>query len=273
MTCAARALIGAFGLLLSLGSLAADGSQTHRPRLSLIIDDIGNNPERDRRVLELSGPVALAVLPDSLHADEVARAASRAGKTVLLHMPMAPADGPYAWRPGQPHEEWQTRLNAALARVPHARGLNNHMGSQMTADPQAMAWLMPELQQRHLFFVDSRTNAATVAAAEAQRIGLASLSRDVFLDHDQGLQAVAREFARAVELARRQGSVVMIGHPHLNTLAVLERELPNLAEQGIDWIDVPAMIALRGNRAMAAHGKNGVYRTPPQTQPVAHTLR
>ena len=273
MTAVIGALLGALALLLSLGSPAADGSQTPRPRLSLIIDDIGNNPERDQRVLNLPGPVALAILPDSRHAGDIAQAATQAGKTVLLHMPMAPAEGPYTWQPGRPPQEWQTRLEAALARVPHVRGLNNHMGSQMTADPQAMAWLMPELQQRHLFFVDSRTNAATVAAAEAQRIGLASLSRDVFLDHDQSQQAVARQFARALELARRQGSVVLIGHPHLTTLAVLERELPSLAAQGIDWIDVPAMIALRGNQAMAAHGKNGVYRAPEKTQPLAHRLR
>ncbi|MFP3527761.1 divergent polysaccharide deacetylase family protein, partial [Pantoea sp. SIMBA_072] len=69
-----------------------------------------------------------------------------------------------------------------LAKVPFAAGINNHMGSRMTAQRDAMIWLMGELQQRHLFFVDSRTSAATVAAAEAQRIGLAHVSRDVFLD-------------------------------------------------------------------------------------------
>ncbi|MNY83723.1 Divergent polysaccharide deacetylase [compost metagenome] len=52
----------------------------------------------------------------------------------------------------------------------------------------------------------------------------------------------------------------MIGHPYPQTLDVLERELPRLKAQGIEWIEIRQMIAERGNQAMAAHGKNGVYR-------------
>ncbi|SCY55930.1 divergent polysaccharide deacetylase family protein [Pseudomonas flexibilis] len=248
-------------LCVALGLLFAAVTQAAQPvRLSLIIDDLGHDPERDRRVLALPGPVALAILPDAPHATSLARDAHRAGRTVMLHMPMAPADGAFAWLPNQPPFVWLERLEAALREVPHASGLNNHMGSRMTADDAAMQVLMPELQRRHLFFVDSRTTPKTVAAANAQRIALASLSRDLFLDHDSRPEAVAAAFQRGLDIARREGSVVMIGHPHASTLAVLERELPKLAAQGIDWIDVPPMIALRGNQAMPAHGRNGQYQ-------------
>ena len=248
-------------LCVALGLLFAGSAVSAQPvYLSLIIDDLGNDPVRDRRALSLPGPVALAILPDAPNAAELAREAHRAGRTVMLHMPMAPAEGDFAWRPGQPPSVWRERLEAALRALAHVDGLNNHTGSLMTAHAEAMALLMPELQRRHLFFVDSRTTPATVAAAQAQRIGLASLSRDLFLDHDNHPDAVADAFRRGLEIARRQGSVVMIGHPHPSTLAVLERELPKLAEQGVDWIDVPQMIALRGNQAMPAHGERGVYR-------------
>jgi polysaccharide deacetylase 2 family uncharacterized protein YibQ len=123
-----------------------------------------------------------------------------------------------------------------------------------------MAWLMANLQQRHKFFVDSRTSAQTVAAAEAQKIGLASVSRDVFLDDERTEAAIAHQLQIAIDLARRQGSAVMIGHPYPQTLAVLERELPKLKAQGIEWIDIKSMISLRSNRAMVGHGKDGVYR-------------
>lgn len=248
-------------LCVALGLLFAGSAASAQPvYLSLIIDDLGHDPQRDQRVLALPGPVALAILPDAPHAAALADDAHHAGRTVLLHMPMAPADGDFAWQPKQTPFVWRERLEAALRAVPHAHGLNNHMGSVMTAHPEAMAVLMPELQRRHLFFVDSRTTPKTVAAASAQRIGLASLSRDLFLDHDSHIDAVSAAFDRGLAIARRQGSVVMIGHPHASTLAVLERELPKLAAQGIDWIDVPAMIALRGNQAMPTHGENGVYR-------------
>lgn len=232
----------------------------HKAYLSLIIDDLGQNLPRDRRVLALPGPVTAAIMPDTPHAAELAREAHRAGKVVMLHMPMDPATGPFAWHPELPLEELGKRLDAAFASVPFTSGINNHMGSRMTSQPRAMAWLMANLQQRHKFFVDSRTSAQTVAAAEAQKIGLASVSRDVFLDDERTEAAIAHQLQVAIELARQQGSAVMIGHPYPQTLAVLERELPRLKAQGIEWIDIKSMISLRSNRAMAGHGKDGVYR-------------
>jgi polysaccharide deacetylase 2 family uncharacterized protein YibQ len=172
---------------------------------------------------------------------------------------MDPATGPFAWHPELPIEELGRRLDAAFKAVPYTAGINNHMGSRMTAQPEAMAWLMGELQRRNKFFVDSRTSARTVAAAEAQKIGLASVSRDVFLDDERTEAAITTQLQTAIKLAHKQGSAVMIGHPYPQTLAVLERELPKLKAQGIDWIDIKLMISVRSNQAMAGHGKNGKY--------------
>lgn len=227
--------------------------------MSIIIDDLGQNSERDSRTLALPGPVTLAVMPDTPHASDFARQAHKAGRTVILHMPMDPATGPYAWRPGLPIEELARRLDAALIKVPFAAGVNNHMGSRMTGQPEAMAWLMGELQRRELFFVDSRTSAATVAAAKAQETGLAHVSRDVFLDDVRTPEAIAAQLRQGVELARKQGSAVLIGHPYPQTLQVLEREMPRLANQGIELIELRQMIAERSNQAMPAHGRHGRY--------------
>ncbi|KAA8714429.1 divergent polysaccharide deacetylase family protein [Pseudomonas cannabina] len=257
--------LGSLLLALSITGAAHAASAEHAEKpakayLSLIIDDLGQNPERDSRTLALPGPVTLAIMPDTPHATDFARQAHRAGKTVMLHMPMDPATGPYAWHPELPLAELESRLNAALLKVPYAAGINNHMGSRMTAEPVAMAWLMAELQRRHLFFVDSRTSAKTVAAAEAQRSGLASVSRDVFLDDERTAEAITRQLQTAIKLAKKQGSAAVIGHPYPVTLDVLERELPKLKAQGVEWIDLRSMISERGNQASAAHGKNGLYR-------------
>jgi uncharacterized protein len=249
------------GGMAALGALPIRAGQAEsRPRLTLIIDDLGQTPARDRQILELPGPVVMSILPDTPHATELSRKAYQAGKQILLHLPMDPAGGPFAWHPDMPIPELEKRLNAALDAVPGAEGINNHMGSRMTSQREAMAWLMRDLQRRHLFFVDSRTSSATVAAAEAQRAGLASLSRDVFLDDDMHPEAIAKQYAYGLSLARKQGSVVMIGHPHPATISVLQRELPRLKEQGIDWISADMMIAVRHNLAMPAHGSNGRYR-------------
>ena len=235
-------------------------AKPHKAYLSLIIDDLGQNLPRDRRVLALPGPVTTAIMPDTPHAAEFAREAYRAGKIVILHMPMDPATGPFAWHPELPIEELKKRLDAAFKAVPYTSGINNHMGSRMTAQRPAMAWLMADLQQRHKFFVDSRTSASTVAAAEAQKIGLASVSRDVFLDDERTEAAIAAQLESAIVLAQKHGSAVIIGHPYPQTLAVLQRELPRLKARGIEWIDIRQMIGVRSNRASAAHGNDGTYR-------------
>ncbi|MEE1865694.1 MULTISPECIES: divergent polysaccharide deacetylase family protein [Pseudomonas] len=248
--------------LLYLLSSAAFAAPAHQGKayLSLIIDDLGQNSARDSRTLALPGPVTLAIMPDTPHATDFARQAHKAGKTVILHMPMDPATGPYAWHPGTPLPELAQRLAAALDKVPYAAGINNHMGSRMTSQAEPMAWLMAELQRRHLYFIDSRTSAATVAAAKAQALDLAHVSRDVFLDDVRTPEAIAAQLQQGIDLARKQGSAVLIGHPYPQTLEVLERELPRLKSQGIEWITIGQMIAQRGNLAMPAHGKHGLYQ-------------
>lgn len=247
-------------LYLLSGAVFAAPAQQGKAYMSLIIDDLGQSSARDSRTLALPGPVTMAIMPDTPHATEFARQAHKAGKTVILHMPMDPATGPYAWHPGTPIAELTQRLDAALAKVPYAAGINNHMGSRMTSQAEPMAWLMGELQRRHLFFVDSRTSAATVAAAKAQSVDLAHVSRDVFLDDVRTAEAIAGQLRLGVELARKQGSAVLIGHPYPQTLEVLEREMPRLRSQGIELINLRQMIAERSNQAMPAHGSHGVYR-------------
>ncbi|MBH3357429.1 divergent polysaccharide deacetylase family protein [Pseudomonas guariconensis] len=248
-------------LLLTLFCLLAGTAHAAPAKayMSIIIDDLGQSSERDSRTLALPGPITMAIMPDTPHATDFARQAHKAGRTVILHMPMDPATGPYAWHPGTPIEELARRLDAALAKVPFAAGINNHMGSRMTSQAEPMTWLMAELQRRHLFFVDSRTSAATVAAAKAQALGLAHVSRDVFLDDTRTTEAISAQLQQGVALARRQGSAVLIGHPYPQTLDVLERELPRLKQQGIELISLHQMIAERSNQAMPAHGKHGRY--------------
>jgi len=232
-------------ILFWAGTARADEAPAY---LSLIIDDLGQNVTRDARALALPGPVTLAVMPDTPHAATFAREAHKAGKTVIVHMPMDPAGGPFAWQPGMGDDELRQRLAAALKAVPFAAGLNNHEGSRMTAQTGAMALLAGELQQRRLFLVDSRTSAATQAAIQAQAIGLASVSRDVFLDDERAPQAIAAQLDKAVALARKQGSAVVIGHPYPETLTLLEQALPGLKARGVEMISIRQMIAHRGNQ-------------------------
>ena len=240
----ARILLAALLPLLST-SLAAG----QLPRIAIIIDDLGYQLMVGQRVIALPGPVACAILPGAPRARQLAHAANDNGKEVLLHLPMQ------AVETAGPVEETRMTLDmsrgnfaatfeAAFVSVPHAIGISSHRGSLLTRHPGHMRWLMEELLARGgLFFVDSFTTHESVALQIASEAGVQAMKRDVFLDPDPSTATLQREFARLKSLATKRGSAVAIGHPYEATLALLERELPRLAEQGFNLVAVSELVA------------------------------
>jgi polysaccharide deacetylase 2 family uncharacterized protein YibQ len=120
------------------------------------------------------------------------------------------------------------RVQQALQSVPGAAGMNNHMGSALTTNREAMDALMSELAAQDMFFIDSRTTAETVARDAAKARGVPSASRTVFLDNKPELAAVEIQIKEAVRRALVEGYAIAIGHPHPATLTALSRALPRL---------------------------------------------
>jgi polysaccharide deacetylase 2 family uncharacterized protein YibQ len=221
-----------------------------RPALTVIIDDLGLNGPATRRTIRLPGPLTLAFLPYGEGTPELAREAKASGHEVFLHLAMEPLGnedpGPMALLSGLGSEELRRRLHWALGRVPGASGVNNHMGSRLTADPRAMAVVMDELGRLGLPFVDSMTTGASVAARVALEAGVPTTARDLFLDNDPVPAAILAQLERAERLARRTGSAVAIGHPYPATLQVLADWLPRAVARGLVLVPATAMIELRG---------------------------
>lgn len=198
-----------------------------RPRIAIIIDDLGYGWAAGVRSIGLPGPVACAVLPGTPHGARLAELAHRAGKQVLLHLPMQSLEDlepdAHMLHLDTTRRQLALRVAADLADVPHAAGINNHRGSLLTRHPGHMGWLMEELAgRRDLYFIDSYTTAASVALGIAREKGIPATRRDVFLDPDRSPGTVRREFERLIALARRHGSALGIGHPYPETLALLE---------------------------------------------------
>lgn len=218
------------------------------PRIAVIIDDLGNLRAAGERTVALPGPVACAILPHTPAGAYIATLADGAGKEVLLHLPLQPVDNAAVMGVGKinldnTRAELSRIFAADLASVPHATGVNTHMGSLLTQHPGHMAWLMGELgRHRKLFFVDSRTTPASVALQMAHEYGVPATRRDVFLDDELDDRYIGEQFARLKNLARVHGGAVAIGHPYPETLAFLERELPRLQAEGIELVPVREII-------------------------------
>ena len=190
----------------------------------------------------LQFPITLSVIPHLPHSAEVAEEAYRRGDQVLLHLPMEAEAGekaePIELRVGMKADQVERDLDSMLETVPHAAGVNNHQGSRATADAKLMGELMPALRRRGLFFVDSRTTAATVAYDAAERAGVRSASRKVFLDDMTNREAILSQIDLAARDATRDGFAIAIGHPHPATIAALVEAVPRLEASGVRFVFV-----------------------------------
>jgi uncharacterized protein len=210
-------------------------------QLAIILDDLGYDRAAADTLLALPFPLTVAVIPNLPLSTEVAEEAFRRGDQVLLHLPME-SEGSDAkteeieLHVGMSAEQVSEALAGMLDSVPHAVGVNNHQGSRATANPALMQALMPALRQRGLFFIDSRTTAATVAYDTAARDGVRAASRKVFLDDTPAREAILAQLDLAARDALRDGSTIAIGHPHPATIAALREGIPRLEARGIHLV-------------------------------------
>jgi polysaccharide deacetylase 2 family uncharacterized protein YibQ len=217
------------------------------PQLAIILDDLGSDRASAEAIFALHYPLTLSVLPNHEHSTDIANEAQRRGYQVLLHLPMQSIanETPEAQelRAGMPATLVTVLVEQFLQNVPGVVGINNHQGSQATSDSALMDELMPVLRDRHLFYVDSRTTAATVAFDTAQSFGVRSAFRNVpFLDDVAEVSAVRKQLELALRGAREKGEAIAIGHPHPATLQALREVLPHAQAQGIHLVFVSELV-------------------------------
>jgi polysaccharide deacetylase 2 family uncharacterized protein YibQ len=205
--------------------------------LVFMIDDAGNNLWELEPFLRLPGPLTIAVLPGLPHSAEAARRIRAAGKEVFLHQPMeaigAQDPGPGAIYSGMSADEIRSILRRNIAEIGPVAGINNHQGSKITMDREAVETILIFCAENGLLFLDSRTTAETTVPIMANRLGIKIGERDVFLDNEQDKESMLRYIMGGLSRAQRNGSAVMIGHTWSPELApLLAEQFPILTGQG-----------------------------------------
>ncbi|MEM7430429.1 MAG: divergent polysaccharide deacetylase family protein [Pseudomonadota bacterium] len=226
------------------------------PRIAIIIDDLGYRLNAGRRAVELPGAVAVAVLPATPRGSALASYAHEQGKEILVHLPLEAIDHrrdePIEIRQHMDQCRFLDTFSRALAAVPNATGVSTHQGSLLTQDADRMRWLMTAMaEQPSLYFVDSYTTHESVALAAARDAGVPARRRDVFLDHDRSESALEQQFARLLELARRNGVAIGVGHPYVETLSFLEHKLTTLDEFGVELVTVREVVTVMNSETQA----------------------
>ncbi len=219
-------------------------------KIAIIIDDFGYaNNKTARQFLELKYPITLSIIPGQKYSTEMAEAAAAAGKKYMVHLPMEAVeekveDSDYTIYTDLSDGEIAARVRGALDLLPGAIGVNNHMGSQATADARVMKVVLNTLKSRNKLFVDSRTTAESVAPQIARQQQLQFLSNDGFLERDRSEKEdyIQKKLAAVARLASKRGRAIVIGHPYKQTARALMKELPRLEKQGFEIVSLTEIV-------------------------------
>lgn len=215
-----------------------------KPRICLIIDDGGyKKGETLEHLYGFKVPVTLAIIPDVEFSKSLAEELPGHGVEVMCHMPMeghekGTVGGAYKelLKKGMGASKAQAEVEKALDGLPNCRGLNNHMGSVATTDPELMWDVCQVLKSRNLFIIDSRTTAESVVEKVAQKAHVPVTHRDVFLDNVETPEAILKQLDQLAARAKKHGLAVGIGHFKLVTLKTLEKAVQRLKDEGIQFV-------------------------------------
>jgi len=214
--------------------------------IAIVLDDFGGASTLAEKFCALAQPLTLSILPNQGRVDSLVDRARTNGHEVLVHLPMEPegSEDPGDGAILMAHEdaEIRRRVRHALERVPHARGISNHMGSKATADERIMRQILSELKARNLLFLDSRTTTNSVAYQLAVDMDLMTFTRDLFIDEVDEVEAIQSRLWDLAGIASRTGQAIGIGHNREETLAALTTVLPRLETRGFRFVPVSQLL-------------------------------
>ena len=210
-----------------------------RGNIVLIIDDLGFDGQPIDRLMSLDANVNCAILPNGTRATEVAEKLNARGFEILVHLPMQPKGsempGRNAILTSMSDDEIARTTRENIDAIPHARGVNNHMGSLATTDRRVMTNVLRAIPDG-MYFIDSRTTGGSIAADVARELNVRTAARNVFLDDVASERAVRKQVAELADAAQKHGVAIAIGHPYPVTMRVLAEELPELKARGFRFL-------------------------------------
>ena len=233
----------------SKADIEPESSFDHLPTIAIIIDDMGHSYDQGVELINLPFPLTLSFLPERPYTKRLIEMANFHRKEIMLHAPMQNSMGFGLGYGGLSKNMTEATLKKTLLnsfeKINYMVGVNNHMGSVLTTDPLTMKWVMQTISQYPFYFVDSRTSADSVAANMAAQYNIPNLSRDIFLDHQQERDFIQNQFLKLIDLAKKNGTAIAIGHPHPETVKYLTWALTKLDEKGIAIATISGLWQIR----------------------------
>lgn len=196
-----------------------------KPKIAIVIDDVTTQAQKDK-ILAMGYKISMAFLPPT----NTHPSSAKIAQSLSFHMIHFPMQASSAFkgeevntlRTTDSYETIEKRVKQLREWYPNAVYTNNHTGSVFTENDEAIDKLFRALKKYNFIFVDSRTSAKSVVKKYAKKYDMPYIVRNTFLDNEQSYQYVQKQLKEAIEIAKKQGYALAIGHPHEITLQVLK---------------------------------------------------
>jgi polysaccharide deacetylase 2 family uncharacterized protein YibQ len=213
-----------------------------RPRIAIVVDDLGSNKRVAEELLRLDAPLTFSIFPLQPSSRRIAHKAHAEGREIILHLPMEPRGYPLK-DPGtgalfvsMDERELLHQLRKDIEAVPFITGVNNHMGSRFMEHGEKVRLVLSELKRRKLFFLDSRTTSKSQGYHIAQELALRADTRDLFLDNESDVGYTKLQLKQLIRIARNHGTAIGICHPYPSTITALKEMIPQIQAEGIQIV-------------------------------------
>ena len=222
-----------------------------KPKVVIIVDDLGFKKEPIDKLLEIPAQLSFAVLPNLPYSKYAAEMAYKNGRDVILHLPMEPTDssghaavdaGEDVLLMGLPKDKILDKLEKNLSSIPYIKGVNNHMGSKFTESSELMELILERIKSKGLFFIDSRTSETTAGFKIAKKLGIKTAERDFFLDEgSQRSDYIRSQIEKLINVSKEKGYAIGICHPYPDTIKVLSEVIPDIQKE-VEIIPVSGVV-------------------------------
>ena len=220
----------------------------YQGKVAVIVDDCGADMTTVRALLNTGLPFSYAILPDKEFSSDVLEMVKSRGKMPMLHLPMEPlsrsamSEGNRTIMTNTSAATQQALVRKHLQSLPGVIGVNNHQGSKATADKATMQAVLQVLKKENIFFVDSRTNSASIARDMAKQMGVATARNDIFLDNSSNVEDIRKQIYKAFAMAEKNGSAIAICHARKNTAKCWQMYAEDFKKSGITFVPVNKLL-------------------------------
>lgn len=216
-----------------------------RPKISIIITNLGLNRKSTELSLTLPNKLALGFLPYTKTLKPLLEEAHKLGHEVYLYLPLqtgSDSDNPgkYALKADLALEENAIRLNMLLFSHTKYNGIYSSFKEVFTDNLQNSSFIFDQLDEQGLIFIMGKGKTNKVSPHFKSHNNIVPVN--LVLDEESDKDSIKNKLDQLVKLAEKNGKALGYSQGFTITIAMIKDWIPTLEEKGIEIVPVSEIL-------------------------------